>query len=351
MSEPITATIQEVVIHQAGSKAQEEPLHLAAALCELGDETVAWMQLAVSEAFAGTEERFEFTHENDLAFNVAHQLSLQQFKGHLSFFDWSTELSKHLYECSLHPKVKGGDLIFMQLHNLVYRNLRCDALAVFKVDQKDSFFQYAWQQQNTSGQLREGIQLHKPEKAALIIKTQPEADALEVLLIDKNARGSEAAYWKADFLGLSHINNAFRQTKQFLQATKVYFEDQFSKDFDAERADAIDMMNKSVKYFKENEAFDRQDFEEKVFNDARLAASFRAYDETLREEGTPLLPEATSFDIHQEAVKKQARIFKSVIKLDKNFHIYIHGNRDWVEKGVDPETGKKFYKLYFDSES
>jgi hypothetical protein len=171
------------------------------------------------------------------------------------------------------------------------------------------------------------------------------------LLIDKNARGSEAAYWKADFLGLSHINNAYRQTKQFLQATKVYFEDQFSKDFDAERADAIDMMNKSVKYFKENEAFDLQDFEEKVFNDARLAASFRAYDETLKQEGTPLLPEATSFDIHQDAVKKQARIFKSVIKLDKNFHIYIHGNRDWVEKGVDPETGKKFYKLYFDSEA
>jgi hypothetical protein len=351
MADSITATIQEIVIHQVGSKAQEEPLQLAAGLCELDDATVEWMQLAVSEAFAATEERFQFTHENDLSFNVAHQLSLQAFNAQLSFFDWSVELSKHLYECSLHPKVKGGDLIFMQLKNLVYKNLRCDALAIFKVDQKDAFFQYGWQQQRVDGQLREGIQLQKPEKAALIIKTHPEENELEVLLIDKNARGSEAAYWKADFLGLSHINNAYRQTKQFLQATKVYFEDQFSKDFDAERADAIDMMNKSVKYFKENEAFDLQDFEEKVFNDARLAASFRAYDETLKQEGTPLLPEATSFDIHQDAVKKQARIFKSVIKLDKNFHIYIHGNRDWVEKGVDPETGKKFYKLYFDSEA
>ena len=30
------------------------------------------------------------------------------------------------------------------------------------------------------------------------------------------------------------------------------------------------------------------------------------------------------FAISESAVKKQARIFKSVLKLDKNFHVYIH---------------------------
>lgn len=351
MLDSVSVQIQDVVIHHVGSKAQEEPLQLAQSICELDDATTDWMAQALSTAFAGSEERFAFTHENDLSFNVVHQLSAQAFEGQLSFFDWSVELSKHLHECSIHPKVKGGDLIFMQLEHLVYNNLRCQALAVFKVDAQETFFQYGWQQQLVNGQLREGIQLHKPEKAALIVRTHPEEMELEVLMLDKNARGGEAAYWKSDFLGVAHINNAFRQTKQFLQATKIYFEDRFTKDFDAERADAIDLMNKSVQYFKEHETFDRNDFEEKVFRDARLAASFRAFDEDLKQDGNPLVPEGPSFDIHQEAVKKQARIFKSVIKLDKNFHIYIHGNREWVEKGVDPETGKKFYKLYFDSEA
>jgi hypothetical protein len=50
------------------------------------------------------------------------------------------------------------------------------------------------------------------------------------------------------------------------------------------------------------------------------------------------------------AVKKQQRIYKSVLKLDKNFHIYIHGNTDLIEKGVDMD-GRKYYKIYYQEES
>jgi hypothetical protein len=48
-------------------------------------------------------------------------------------------------------------------------------------------------------------------------------------------------------------------------------------------------------------------------------------------------------------VKKQAKIYKSILKLDKNFHIYIHGNREMITKGTDPD-GRKFYKIYFENE-
>lgn len=37
---------------------------------------------------------------------------------------------------------------------------------------------------------------------------------------------------------------------------------------------------------------------------------------------------------------------KLVIRLDKNFHVYIHGNRSKIEEGKD-EKGK-FVKLYYD---
>jgi len=43
-------------------------------------------------------------------------------------------------------------------------------------------------------------------------------------------------------------------------------------------------------------------------------------------------------------------VFKSVIKLDKNFHIYVHGDRELIEKGYDEAMGKHFYKIYFDVE-
>jgi hypothetical protein len=56
------------------------------------------------------------------------------------------------------------------------------------------------------------------------------------------------------------------------------------------------------------------------------------------------------FDIHLSSVKKQQKLFKSILKLDKNFHIYIHGRRDLIERGVDEKTGKKFYKIYYEEE-
>jgi hypothetical protein len=56
-----------------------------------------------------------------------------------------------------------------------------------------------------------------------------------------------------------------------------------------------------------------------------------------------------NFSISESAVKKQSRMFKSIIKLDKNFHIYIHGDRALIEQGADDKG--KFYKVYYQQES
>jgi hypothetical protein len=42
---------------------------------------------------------------------------------------------------------------------------------------------------------------------------------------------------------------------------------------------------------------------------------------------------------------------RSVIKLDKNFHIYVHGGEKMIQKGYDPETGMQYYQIFFNEES
>ena len=42
--------------------------------------------------------------------------------------------------------------------------------------------------------------------------------------------------------------------------------------------------------------------------------------------------------------------YKKVIKLDDNFHIYVHGRRELIERGYDEEKGQTFYKIFFDQE-
>ncbi len=57
-----------------------------------------------------------------------------------------------------------------------------------------------------------------------------------------------------------------------------------------------------------------------------------------------------NFKIAVQSLKKQARIFNSVLKLDKNFHVYIHGDRELIERGQDSD-GRKYYKIYYENES
>lgn len=129
---------------------------------------------------------------------------------------------------------------------------------------------------------------------------------------------------------------------------KQFVTKQLDEDFTLSKADKIDFLNRSVDYFKKNESFDKQQFEDEVFGQDNIIESFRKFDENYRQENKIEL--ADNFEISSQAVKKQARVFKNVLKLDKNFHIYIHGNRELIEQGID-ENGRKYYKIYYEEET
>jgi len=49
-------------------------------------------------------------------------------------------------------------------------------------------------------------------------------------------------------------------------------------------------------------------------------------------------------------VKDEKKYFKHVLKLDKNFHVYIHGEKKYIRKGYDPDRDMNYYVLYFRNE-
>ncbi len=77
--------------------------------------------------------------------------------------------------------------------------------------------------------------------------------------------------------------------------------------------------------------------------------SFGRYKEEFAEKNSLSLGD--DFEISPTAVKSQSRISKSVIKLDKNFHLYVHGNKEMIERGYDEQRGLNYYKVYFREES
>ena len=121
------------------------------------------------------------------------------------------------------------------------------------------------------------------------------------------------------------------------------------EEFVVEKTAQIDMLNKSVEFFKKHDSFDFKQFSNEVIQEPVLVESFERYKESYGRRHEQNVEDR--FDISESAVRKQAKVFKSILKLDKNFHIYIHGNKDLIEKGFDEVTGMSYYKLFFKEES
>ena len=104
-----------------------------------------------------------------------------------------------------------------------------------------------------------------------------------------------------------------------------------------------------AEFFKTNEVFKEEVFEAEVMQQPEIIEAFREYKDKYETMNQVAFKE--EFSIASDVAKKMQKNFKSVIKLDKNFHIYIHGDRELVDKGYDDEKGMKFYKLFYNDEN
>jgi len=166
-------------------------------------------------------------------------------------------------------------------------------------------------------------------------------------VVDNNKNG-DLYYWFEDFLKVKQRDDDYFHTQETLAVYKDFITKRLPEEYeDVSKADQADFLNKSINFFKEKEEFKFDEFTGAVFGgDEGLTESFVNYKSDYEQETQLSISE--DFAINPAAVKKQQRYFKSVIKLDKNFHIYVHGDRKLIETGKD-EKGK-FYRLYFEEE-
>jgi hypothetical protein len=292
--------------------------------------------------FTAMSTTCEFKHAVNIEYNVLFNLSKKIYEGE-NFIENSQKIAQHLSDCSTHPNIKEGDLFILKFEDVLFESKHFQGLGIYKFEDNESFMDASVVNKKAEFKIRKGIGTKKPDKACMILFTE---EPYTILILDNNANDTD--YWQNDFINHQFKNDHINNTNDFLNITKNFITKQIAEDFDISRADQIDLLNRSVDYFKTNETFNKQDFEAKVFIDEGVVKSFRDYDENFRNEHH--LSFADDFEISIQAVKKQARNFKSILKLDKNFHIYIHGNRDLIEQGIEKD-GRKFYKIYYEEEA
>ena len=344
MTEMSESQITALALHYVGNQANDEPFVLSKKPFTLDKE----LNLLLTNWFLGvfkSEERYRFHDTIDLKYNRVYKIVSDIFDNPDKMFDYSVDLATLLYENCDHPKIKGGDFYVVRFSGQSVGTEGCEALGLFKIENKDTFITVEPDSDGFDISQVQGANLRKMDKGCLIFNHERE-QGYYVSVVD-NTNRSEAAYWVDDFLHLERRQDAYFQTENALTMCRNYLAEQLPVDFEVSRADQVDMLNRSLNYFKKEPKFQLETFEQQVISQPEVIDKFDEYRKRYQNERQLVLEE--DFDVNPTAVKKQTRAFKSVIKLDKNFHIYIHGNRNLVEQGEDSHG--KFYKLYYHEES
>lgn len=339
-------TIDSIALHAVGNKQLNEPLNMSHELLNVSDEVKDMLRTYFLFPFK-TNEYFQFFNENGLELNEVYQSVASIFEDHENLVESSLLLAQHLYQQCNHPKIKSGEFYVVYFKDCVLEDEVLDAIGLFKAETKDTFLKVHQENDKFVVESDYGFGLNKLDKGCLIFNSEKEQGYV-VAVVDNTNKGAEAQYWMDDFLHVRQRKDEFYNTQNVLSMCKSFVVERFPDEFEASKADQAELLNKSVSFFKSNETFELEDFKNEVIAQPEVIESFNEYKEQYEQEHDVIVPQ--SFNISESAIKKQARNFKSVIKLDKNFHIYVHGDNKLIKKGIDEETGMSYYQLFFKEE-
>ncbi len=346
------ASLNQISVHKVGNKMQDEYFTLSDHPLRINDELLQNLLMQYFlKPFEKVNEVFRLIHStDDLELNEVFHFVKQLFADSSKFHEISQQITRHLFDVSSHPKIKGGEVYVTLFDNVQIEGEVHQAIGVFKSETKETYlkvypdgdgFSVAYEQ--------EAINIQKLDKGCLIFNTEEDL-GYKVVVIDQTNKsaGDAAVYWKDDFLKLKVRNDQFNQTTNYLNLYKDFVNEKIDEEFEISKPDKIDLLNRSMKYFKEKDTFDFEEFSEEVIGNEVAATSFKEIIQNYESEFDVEIGD--NFEISPQAVKKQNSNYKSVLKLDKNFSIYIHGDRKLLENDFDEEKGMNYYKFYYKEE-
>ncbi|NJM16159.1 MAG: nucleoid-associated protein [Bacteroidales bacterium] len=332
-------SIEDLCVHRIAEEDNESILNANAA--GFAADKSGALKTMFLKPFANQVVTCEFAHEVDVKHNVLFNLA-RELNESGNFDQVSLKIAQHLVATSKHHNINEGDLFIAKFNDLYFNGDNYNALGIYKYEDKENFIETWVEGGRVNFKFRNGIGSKKPDKACLVIFT-----TVPYTLFIIEDRGGQTDYWQNEFVKHKPKNDFVNNTSDALTLTKEFITKQVPQEYQVTKTEQIDLLNRSIDYFKTHSQYNKNEFEEAVFQDPGMIDAYRKYDNNYQKENA--LEIKDQFEISPMAVKKQNRVYKSVLKLDKNFHVYIHGNTDLIEKGTDKD-GRKFYKIYYEEE-
>jgi hypothetical protein len=342
------ANIVRLAITWSGNKERNEGTVIPkSTLVPVNDFAHEVLLATFFKPFEKNEAYHYFYHDEDLSHNAVYQSCMQIFDNPEVVSEQAALLTQRLYDYSSLPKITGGEVFLALFDGVNLLGEHVPAIGIFKIISKDSFLRVERTSDAFTLQIGEGISTGKLALAALIFGVD-ESEGYRVMAIDTVSKKDTPSVWMDNFLQVKPIEDHYFNTKHYVNMTSDFIKEKAAPKFGLNKAETIDLLNRSSYYFKENDNFEIDDFAKTVFSEADQQEAFKTYKEDYVQETA--LPLAEQFDISKQALSKTKKVFKNIIKLDENFVIQINGRQDLIERGYDEEKGKTFYKVYFEQE-
>ena len=348
--------ISSLSIHRVGNKSKGENIFLSEDTFELNDEMTPLIKEFFFKQFRDKENSYlQFTHDIDLEFHELYQIARDIFNDPNTTHENGKKITKYLYDQSLHPHIKSGEVYIAYIEGVLMENERIDAIGIFKSEIKQDFLQFEENNNQLTAMLQQGVNLNKLDKGCLIFNTKVEASeegeetSYKVLSVDSNRYDTK--YWLESFLGVEEMQDEAFFTKNYLNLCKDFAKEVVLPAEDKQQE--VLFMNRAMNHFAKNDNFEETAFMNEVIENPDLIPEFRHYK---AEKGPKYrIEDSTSFPIANTAVSAARKKIKNIINLDTNMQIKMdfinpESAERFIEKGWDEERQMYYYLLYFNKE-
>lgn len=344
-----TAQIESLSLHRVGNKSKNEGIFISKEPYAINDELHALLKEYFLKPFRDKEENYyQFVHETDLEFHELSEMAKTVFNNPLKAHEVSQKIAKLLFDQSMHPHIKPGEVYVVYFENVLVDNEKTDAIGIFKSELKQEFLQFNDKGDSLKLLLEQGVSLNKLDKGALIFNTNKE-EGYKILSVDSNRYDTK--YWLEQFLGVDVLADENFNTKSYLKFCQNFAKDVVLPAEDKQQE--VLFMNRAVNHFAKNDDFEEGNFLNEVMENPDLIPEFQNY----KTEKAPKykIEDLTRFPVSNTAVTAARKKIKSVINLDTNIQIKLdfvnpESAEKFIEKGWDEERQMYYYLVYFNKE-
>lgn len=335
-------TIESLALYKITAQSELSPV--SAGEMELNDDL---KDLMLRYFFSSFKNEPLYTFSGD-AFDEEESVATRVksiFKNPDSFSDEAQKIAAILQEASVHPQVKDGNLYIVFFRNCRFRNEECDAVGLFKAEVMETYIDLVETPEGIRIERKEGFSISKIDKGCVVCNHDA-GNGYVMGIVDTVNKNRNASYWVDFFLRASLRKDSRFYTKNTLKSVTDFITKELPKEKSISKMEQIEVLNQTMDYLNKHDKFNTGDYSGSVLKDDETRHKFREF---LSKRGDDI-GNWDNFPISEETVRQSNRFMKRVIKLGKDFSIYVHGNTELMKKGFDSEKGLQYYQFFFSSE-